>query len=175
MKDKKTQNKNPKQGFTLLELLVVVVIIGILAAIALPQYRMIVLKSKFAKVKANVQALTSSMHRHYLVNNCYPKKLDELDIEVKDKDDEYYHTSTDNRGDITGTIKTSDDKPILAYHIVLGKPYSWQTININVYYCIAYSKNHSGNYADIANKVCQQETGKIESVYNTVDYTWYAY
>jgi len=74
--------KNSSKGFTLLELLVVVLIIGLLAAIALPQYQLSVDRSKFAGYRIMTKNLADAYWRYILTNNDAPTDLDQLDIEL---------------------------------------------------------------------------------------------
>lgn len=73
--------KNANKGFTLIELLVVILIIGILAAIALPQYKKVVLKTRFSEVVSVLHVLMDAQTRYYIVNNTYTANRDHLDVD----------------------------------------------------------------------------------------------
>ncbi len=54
-----------EKGFTLIELMIVVAIIGILAAVAIPKFADLVTKSKEASVKGNLGTVRSALSIYY--------------------------------------------------------------------------------------------------------------
>jgi type IV pilus assembly protein PilE len=66
------------RGVTLIELLIVVVIVSILAAVAYPNYRAYVQKSKRNEAKAALLQIATNQERHYLNNNTYTLDMTEL-------------------------------------------------------------------------------------------------
>ena len=67
------KNKHRKQaGFTLIELMVVVVIIAILAGLVIPRFMGETDKAKQAKAKMQIESLESALKMYKLDNGSYP-------------------------------------------------------------------------------------------------------
>ena len=62
---------NDKKGFTLIELMIVVAIIGIMAAIAIPNFLKFQAKSKTSEVKMNLKAIYTAQTSFHYENNQY--------------------------------------------------------------------------------------------------------
>lgn len=58
-------------GFTLIELMIVVVLVALLASIAIPSYTQYVLRSHRAQAKADLVEYAQVAERHFTVNNTY--------------------------------------------------------------------------------------------------------
>lgn len=63
------QRTNNQKGFTLVELMVVVVIIGILVAIAVPVYNNVTAKANRSAVEANLRTIDSAIMQYGAVND----------------------------------------------------------------------------------------------------------
>ena len=73
-----------KKGFTLLELLIVIVIIGILASIALPQYTSTIEKARSGEAIINVGAIRVALDRYWYQNGTLPANNDFSMLDIDD-------------------------------------------------------------------------------------------
>lgn len=114
------QNKQP--GFTLIELMIVVLVIGILAAIAVPIYQQHVISSERAAAQSAMLEIAGQLERHYTQNNQYPDDSNlsprienmvdqaessgrhEFDIDTENDEFDITVTSVDNRDDDCATM-----------------------------------------------------------------------
>ena len=66
-----TAANHRQRGITLLELMIVVVVVGILGAIAVPSYRQYVMRSQRTEAKSALLRLQTNQERFYLTNRTY--------------------------------------------------------------------------------------------------------
>ena len=72
-----------KSGFTLIEIILVVVIISILAGIAIPRMGGKTERAKISQAKSNIVALGMAIQEYEMMNGEYPASLDQLLDESK--------------------------------------------------------------------------------------------
>ena len=101
------QKLRNKKGFTLIELMIVVAIIGILAAIAIPNFLKYQCKSKQSEAKTNLAAIHTSMTSYMAEYNVYTKSFDALGFKTEGTSLYTYTISAANTANGTFTAEAS--------------------------------------------------------------------
>ena len=78
-------------GFTLVELMIVVAIIGVLSAIAFPSYNSYMKKSGRADAKVGMSKLADKQERYYLQNNTYTNLFTAAGLNTSNISEEGYY------------------------------------------------------------------------------------
>ena len=177
------------KAFTLIELLVVVLIIGILVAIALPQYEKAVWKSRYLQAKTLAKSIAQAEEIYYLTNGKYTSKFDELDVSIPPTTQDTYCTDDQSvcrayfswgtcslevnnpgRNDVACLLYDGGNRFFLMY--VLG--FQNSTWYGNQALCVAMGKNGEKPTAgDVSYQVCAAETSHdVHVSFGSDSYFW---
>jgi len=112
-----------KNGFTLLELLVVVLIIGILTAIAVPRYQLAVEKARATEGLTIVRALRDAQFSYYLSHGQYSNDINYLDLEIPGSDENYANVTRKINKNFSFGVKNNITELAVANRIPLSASY----------------------------------------------------
>ena len=102
-----TARPSKQEGFTLIELMIVIAIIAILASLALPAYQTYAKKAKFSEVVMATTAVKSA------IDICYQTKGDIAVCDSTDSSPVANSASNATAGDFVSTVVVSDDTGVI--------------------------------------------------------------
>ena len=151
-----------RKGFTLIEVLIVVLIIAILSAVAVPQYQKAVMKSRYSALMPIAKSLANGNEAYYMDKGQYATSPTELDVAGQD---EKYPDGTKvdmSRGEYSYVLAKRDNLPL--NYLVYQKHSEKFADNIH---CEADENN------PMAQEVCQGLGGELISGSQTEGYLTY--
>lgn len=109
-----------RNGFSLMELLITVLIIGILAAMSLPSYVTTIEKTRTSEAVAVLNAVASAQDRYFMKKGTYVNSLSNLDINISNLK---YFTTYSTIG-VSNTLRSVKSAPggLGQYRITLTLP-----------------------------------------------------
>lgn len=107
--------KRLRWGFSLLEVMIVVVIIGILATLAYPSLDGYLQRSKQTEAKVGLSAVYTAQKIYFAINQTYADSLSNLDVQLETGGSSRYSiTLTGSSSSFTATAKGNlDDDAVL--------------------------------------------------------------
>jgi prepilin-type N-terminal cleavage/methylation domain-containing protein len=128
----KTKKSKFKGGFTLLELMLVVIIIGLLAVVAIPVYRNVITKTRASKAQHAISLIAHAQQIYHDEEGEYLDNLAELQTETGinlgsvENDPEWGYTM-----EVTGTYP-DDNLVVTAAYEASGHPCDTKTITYDL-------------------------------------------
>ncbi len=115
-----------RRGFTLIELMIVVVIIGIISAIAIPKFGDIKTDSQKSSCRSNMRNLASGMNIYFAERNVYPRRISELDSVMP------------NASEMRCPSASKSVSGSAGKYYVYGIVYSWWGVTYSYYYSVCF-------------------------------------
>jgi type IV pilus assembly protein PilA len=128
--------KSNEKGWTLAELMIVIAIIGILAAIAIPNYMRYLIKTRQAEAKIFLSSIGRFQELYLIENSTYADSIDNLGFSSKGKLRYSYVLSDASvtgytvtaKSEASGICNKGEGDDILIMNVVNGK---WETRNVS--------------------------------------------
>lgn len=118
-----------RRGFTLIELMIVIVILGILAAIAIPKFSDVKADSEKSACRSNMRNLATGVNLYFADRNEYPRKVTEIDCVVE-------NASIMRCPSFPESGSSNPDHWTPGNYWVYGYSYTWRGFTYSYYYSV---------------------------------------